>query len=99
MGIRDFPSSITVQSSGPAGKAHPQLMGTYELDTTRSAQLRPVYRKTDLDVFIYYTTHKSWMIDRDITNYSGKIKGAQTGLQTIPTHGWLHAQAGRFVVP
>ena len=39
------------------------------------------------------------MVDRDITNYSGLIKSAETGLQTIPTQGWLYAHGGRFVGP
>ena len=34
-------------------------MGTYELDTTMAAMLRPVYRKTDLEFFIYYTGNTS----------------------------------------
>ena len=54
--IRDFPPSITVTSQGEAGQRLAVLMGRYQLDTSRAAMLRPVYRKTDGDYYIYYTS-------------------------------------------
>ena len=101
--IRDFPPSITVTSQGEAGQRLAVLMGRYELDTSRAAMLRPVYRKTDGDYYIYYTSKReyvcwstllfvavytSWMIGPNITDYAGWIKSQEVGLQTIPTSGW-----------
>ena len=43
------------------------------------------------------SVYKSWIVGQDITDYSGLIKSGQTGLHTIPSHGWLYARAGRFV--
>ena len=34
-------------------------MGAYELDTTMAAMLRPVYRNSDIEFFIYYTGNTS----------------------------------------
>ena len=31
-------------------------MGRYELDVNKAAQLRPVYKKTDRDYYIYYNS-------------------------------------------
>ena len=53
--VKDFPDYITITSSGPAAERHPYLMGRYQLETDKSAQLRPVYKKTDRDVFIFYS--------------------------------------------
>ena len=51
-----------------------------------------------LEALIFLVSvYQSWMVDRNITNFSGMIKSAQTGLQTIPTQGWLFAYGGRFV--
>ena len=52
--VAGFPDFITINSSGEAAKEHPSLMGRYELDTSKAAQLRPVYKKTDNDVYIFY---------------------------------------------
>jgi len=54
--IIDFPDSITITSTGPAAETHPSLMGRYQLETDKSAQLRPVYKKTDRDYYIYYNS-------------------------------------------
>ena len=51
-----------------------------------------------LEALIFLVSvYKSWMVGRNITNFSGMIKSAQTGLQTIPTRGWLFTDDGRFV--
>ena len=52
----DFPDSITVSSHGKAGEKYPDLMGDYILDTTMTAQLRKVYKKTDGDYYIFYAS-------------------------------------------
>ena len=48
------PSLVTITSSGRAGEKHPGVLGLYELDTSKAAQLKPVYKKTDRDLYIYY---------------------------------------------
>ena len=50
----DFPDVITISSNGPTGQKYPYLMGEYRMEKTKSAQLRPVYKKTDRDYYIYY---------------------------------------------
>ena len=52
----DFPDVITISSNGPAGEKYPQVMGEYRMDKTKSAQLRPVYKKTDGDYYIFYNS-------------------------------------------
>ena len=55
----DFPDYITVRSSGAASKKHPSSMGRYRLETTKTLQGRPVYRKTDKDFYIFYNSEDS----------------------------------------
>ena len=50
----DFPYVINISSNGPAGEKHPNQMGEYRMERTKSAQLRPVYKKTDGDYYIFY---------------------------------------------
>ena len=52
----DFPDVITISSNGPAGEKYPQVMGEYRMDKTKISQLRPVYKKTDGDYYIYYAS-------------------------------------------
>jgi len=88
--IWDFPDYINITSSGPAAKKLLFLMGRYKLETDKSAQLKPVYKKTDRDVFIFYARTGKWTVGDDITEISGWIKCEKTGLQTIPTTGWKY---------
>ena len=55
--IRDFPASITIESTGPARTSIPAVMGRYEKEE-RSAMGRPVYRGTgeNKDYFIFYSS-------------------------------------------
>ena len=50
----DFPDVITISSNGPTGQKYPQVMGEYRMDKTKSAKLRPVYKKTDGNYYIFY---------------------------------------------
>ena len=52
---KDYPASINVTSTGPAAEKYPYLMGRYVLEVNKTAQLRPVYKKTDRDYYIYYS--------------------------------------------
>ena len=52
----DFPDVIIISSNGPAGEKHPELMGEYRMDKTKTAQRRPVYKKTDGDYYIFYSS-------------------------------------------
>ena len=52
----DFPVIITITSSGPAAEEYPYLMGDYKPENTKTAQLRKVYKKTDRDYYIFYTS-------------------------------------------
>ena len=52
----DFPDVITISSNGPAGEKQPKRMGEYRMEETKSAQLRPVYKKTDGDYYIFYNS-------------------------------------------
>ena len=52
----DFPDVITISSNGPAGEKYPNKMGEYRMEKTKSAQLRPVYKKTDRDYYIFYSS-------------------------------------------
>ena len=54
--VKDFPDYITITSSGPAAKKLLFLMGRYKLETDKSAQLKPVYKKTDRDFYIFYSS-------------------------------------------
>ena len=51
-----LPLSISVSSSGPARGNHWARLGHYRLVTNQTAQDRPVYKKTDRDYYIYYTS-------------------------------------------
>ena len=55
----DFPNYINISSSGSAAVRQSDKMGVYELDCSKSAQLRPVYKKTDRDYYIYYNSKTS----------------------------------------
>jgi len=83
----DYPTSITVTSTGPAAEEHPNLMGLYNKDD-EVANLRPVYKKTDRDYFIFYDSYGRWKIGSDITTASGWIRSENRGLLAIPTSGW-----------
>jgi len=91
--IIDFPESITIYSTRPAAEELSFLMGRYEMEIDKSAQLRPVYKKTyrDYYIYIYYTRGGYWMVHGDITDNIGWIKSEETGLNTIPTKGWKYA--------
>ena len=52
--MNKFSNRITVSSSGAAKKEHPELMGVYELDLTKTATNKPVYKNTDRDYYIYF---------------------------------------------
>ena len=47
---------IEIKSTGPAAEKYPALMGDYKLDNTKTAQLRKVYKKTDRDYYIFYSS-------------------------------------------
>lgn len=51
---KDYPASINVTSTGPAAEKQSRRMGLYVLDVNKAAGLRPVYKKTDRDYYIYY---------------------------------------------
>ena len=51
-----WPVSISVSSSGPAVEKHSARLGQYRLVTNQTAQDRPVYKKTDRNYYIYYTS-------------------------------------------
>ena len=54
---KDYPASINVTSTGPAAEKLSLAMGLYVLEENKSAQLRPVYKKTDRyrQYYIYYS--------------------------------------------
>ena len=52
----DFPLSIKIQSSGPAADKQIRKMGDFKLENTKTAYLRKVYKKTDRDVYIFYSS-------------------------------------------
>ena len=52
----DYPDMIEIKSTGPAAEKYPALMGDYKLDNTKTAQLRKVYKKTDGDYYIFYSS-------------------------------------------
>ena len=52
----DYPDDMEIKSTGPAAEEHPDLMGDYKLDNTKTTQLRKVYKKTDSDDYIFYTS-------------------------------------------
>lgn len=87
----DYPASITVTSTGPAAEKQSRRMGRYDLDPSLTAQLRPVYKKTDRDDYIYYTTYGWWFISDIVNSISGGIRSEKRGLPTIPTSGWEYA--------
>ena len=78
-------------------------MGLYNKDD-EVAMLRPVYKKTDRDEFIFYSSKlyfimvitgsvvfagdEWWQIGSDITTARGWIRSENTGLLAIPTSGW-----------
>ena len=51
-----FPDVITISSNGPTGEEHPELMGEYRMERNKSAKLRPVYKKTDRNEYIFYSS-------------------------------------------
>ena len=108
--IRDFPASITIDSTGPAKDIFRALMGQYDLDPTQSALLRPVYKKEDYYIFyssikyflfallhLILAVYKHWMVGKNITQHTGYIKSEEAGLQTVPTTGWVYTDGSRFV--
>ena len=52
----DYPYRIEIKSTGPAADEHSFLMGDYELENNKTAQLRKVYKKTDGDYYIFYSS-------------------------------------------
>ena len=52
----EFQHKIRITSSGPAAEKQSSKMGDYKLENTKTAQLRKVYKKTDEDFFIFYTS-------------------------------------------
>ena len=52
----DFPEIIEIKSTGPAAEKQSRRMGDYKLENTKTAQLRKVYKKTDGDYYIFYTS-------------------------------------------
>ena len=52
----DYPIIITITSAGPVAKRLPNQMGDYKLANTKTAQLRKVYKKTDGDYYIFYSS-------------------------------------------
>ena len=50
-----FPLNITITSSGPAAKKYPEMMGDYRMIIT-TVRGKPVWKKTDGDYYIYYTS-------------------------------------------
>ena len=55
-GAPNFPDMIQIKSTGPAAVKLPNLMGDYKLDNTKTTQLRKVYKKTDRDYYIFYSS-------------------------------------------
>ena len=52
----DYPDMIEIKSTGPAAEKQSSKMGDYKLDNTKTAQLRKVYKKTDRDYYIFYSS-------------------------------------------
>ena len=54
----EFPDHITIGASARslALVKYPHLMGDYKLDDTKAAHLTPVYKKTDGDYYIFYSS-------------------------------------------
>ena len=59
----DYPTSITVSSTGPAAEKQSNRMGLYNKDD-EVAFLRPVYKKIDRDDYIFYDS-KLYFINSD----------------------------------
>ena len=72
LGISDFPGYITVKSSGKASKKYPSTMGRYKLDAIKTLQGRPLYRKTDRDIYIFYNSEYNcdFMGKRNVKTFS-----------------------------
>jgi len=94
--VTEYPSSITITSTGRAARNHPKLMGRYDLNPTKVAEMRPVYEKTDSYDYIYYTGN-SWMVGDDITDDSGWLSTNGRGKHTVPTSGWKFAADGNWI--
>ena len=52
----DYPDLIEIKSTGPAAGKHPNLIGDYKLENTKTAQLRKVYKKTSGDYYLFYSS-------------------------------------------
>ena len=52
----DYPDKIEIKSTGGAAKRLPNQMGDYKPENTKTAQLRKVYKKTDGDYYIFYSS-------------------------------------------
>ena len=52
----DYPNITSIMSTGPASKKYPYLMGDYKLDNNKTVQLMKVYKKTDGDYYIFYSS-------------------------------------------
>ena len=82
---KDYPASITVTSTGPAAVEHPYLMGVYDLDPTLTAQLRPVYKKTDRDYYIFYNRKLYFILVITVSQLYLSLQLLDSGLLVLTT--------------
>ena len=52
---------------------------------------------TDNDVDIFSAEGRNWIVSKDITSEEGWMRTNQTGLQAIPTTGWLYSDGEKMV--
>jgi len=81
---------IRIMSTGQAAEEYPDLMGDYKLDDTKTANQGKVYKKTDGDYYIFYSSDGWWKVGDDITDEGGWLASEETGLLTPPRTGWLY---------
>ena len=96
-----YPTSITVTSTGPAAEKHPALMGLYNKDD-EVANLRPVYKKTDGDYFIFYNSKLYFImvITGSVVFIIAGVRDWMIGPDFTAIGGWIHSdKRGLLTIP
>ena len=96
----DYPDMIEIRSTGPAAEMHPNQMGDYKLDNTKTAQLRKVYKKTDRDYYIFYSGN--FYYDDNVGVIMFIISGTghwTVGYDITGDGGWLSSEEQGLLTP